>query len=80
MQGQVDCGVMQETNIIEVVYKRESSGSRVTAMAAPSAHCGGIVVFYDEAEHFFIEELCLHGLNVISFQLVKGRRRWNIVI
>ena len=45
---------------------------------APSAHRGGVAIFYLEAEHFVIKDLCLHGPNVISFQLVTGRRRWHV--
>ena len=41
--------------------------------------CGGVYIFYREAEHFAVEELCLHGLNVIRFQLVTGRWRWHVV-
>ena len=45
------------------------------AMAAPSAHRGGVAIFYRKAEHFATKELHLHGPNVISFQMVTGRRR-----
>ena len=45
----------------------------------PSARRVGVAVFYCEVEHFSIKELFLHGLNVISFQLVTGRRQWHVV-
>ena len=48
-------------------------------MEAPRAHCGGVAIFYREAEHFAIKDFCLRGLNVISFQLVAGRWRWHAV-
>ena len=44
-----------------------------------SAHCGGVVIFYRGTDNFAIKELRLHVLNVISFQMVTGRRRWNVI-
>ena len=78
-QGKVDCGVMHKTKLIYGIYTIDSSGFRVTMTAAPISHCGGVAVFYCEAEHFVIEELRLHGPKVIRFQLVTGRRRWHIM-
>ena len=46
---------------------------------ATSAHRGGVSIFYHKAEHFAIEELHLHGPNIISFQMVTGRQRWHVV-
>ena len=54
-------------------YAQEFRGFLVMAAAPPSAHRGGVTIFYREAEHFAIEELCLHGPNVISFQQVTVR-------
>ena len=66
-KGKVDVGVLQETKLIDKVYTRESRGFWVTVTEAPRAHHGGVAVFYHEAEHFSIEELCLNGLDVIIF-------------
>ena len=44
-QGQVDCVVMQETNLTDEVYTGVSSVFRVMAMAAPSAYHRGVTVF-----------------------------------
>ena len=35
--------------------------------------------FCREADHFAIEELRLHGPNVIIFHLVAWRQRWHVV-
>ena len=51
----------------------------MTVTAALSTHCGGVAIFYREAEHFAIKDLRLHGPNVISFQMVTGRRRWHVM-
>ena len=48
-------------------------------MVAPIAHCGGVAIFYHNAEHLTIEEFRLHGPTVIRFQMVTGRRRWHVV-
>ena len=77
--GQVDCGVFQQTKLTKIFYTRKASGFWVTETEARSAHRGGIVIFYPMAEHFAVEELRLHGLNVITFQLVMGRQRWHVV-
>ena len=74
-QGWVDCGVLKETKITDRVHTQESSGFYVMTTAAPSACHGGVTVFYRKAEHFTIEEFCLHGPNVISFQLVTWRQQ-----
>ena len=42
-------------------------------------HRGGEEIFYRKAEHFVVEELCLHGPNVVRFQIVMGRQRWHVV-
>ena len=55
VQRRVDCGVLQETNLTNGVYMRESSGFLVMAAAAPSAHRGGIAIFYRKADHFVIK-------------------------
>ena len=81
VQGHVDCGVMQETKLIDGVYTRESSSFWVMEIAAgpPNGHCGGVTVLYGKTEHFAIEEIRLHVQNTIGFLLMIGRRRWHIV-
>ena len=76
---QVDCGVPQDIKLTNKVYTRDSRGFWVTVAAAPSAHYGGITFFYCKAENFAIEKLRIHGPNVIIFQLMTGRWRWNCV-
>ena len=51
----------------------------MTATADPSAHRGGIAIFYRKAEHFATKDLRLHGPNFISFQMVMGGRQWHVV-
>ena len=70
----MDCDVLQETKLTNRVYNFQ-----VMAIEAPSAHRGGVAIFYHKAEQFSIEKLHLHGPNVIKFQLVTGRQRWHVV-
>ena len=58
---------------------REASGFWVMEKEVPSSHHGSVVIFYREADHFAIEEFHLHGPNIISFQLMTGRQRWNVM-
>ena len=75
----MNCGVFQEMNLTKGVYMREASNFRVMPTEARSARRGGVTIFNRKAEHFAVEELCLHGPNVVSFQLVMGRRQWHVV-
>ena len=45
-QVKFDLRVFQETKVTGGIYTQESRGYRVVASEAPSAHSGGIVVFY----------------------------------
>ena len=78
-QANIDLGVFQDTKCTNGVYTRVSAGFRVVAMDAPSRHCGGIALFYREGADFAVEEVRPYGPNVISFELVTGRRRWYII-
>ena len=78
-QENLDMGIMQETKITVGVYTRASAGYRVVATDAPSRHRGGIAMFYREGAGFAVEEVRQYGPNVLSFEVVSGRRRWYIV-
>ena len=78
-QGWVDCGILQEMRLTNGVYTRKYSGFWVMATEASCAPCGGVAIFYCKVDHFAIEELPLHVPNVISFQVVTGRWRWNVM-
>ena len=47
---------------------------RVVATDAPSRHRGRIAVFYREGARFAVEEVHQYGTNVISVEVVSGRR------
>ena len=74
-QANMDLGIMQEMKITDGVYTRASAGYRVVATDAPSRHRGGIALFYREGAGFVVKEVRPYGPNVISFEVVTGRRR-----
>ncbi len=75
----VDCGVLLETKLTKGVYTRWSSGYNVRSTHAPSKWHGGISLFWRTSGTYEIEEMELHGPNVLSFQLVLGAMRWYII-
>ena len=78
-QANIDLGVFQETQCTDGIYTRKSAGYRVVATDAPSRHCGGVALFYRPSSLFAVEEVREYGLNVISFEVATGRRRWYII-
>jgi hypothetical protein len=71
----VDCGVLLEAKLTKGVYTRWSSGYNVQSTHVPSKWQRGISLFWRTSEMYEIEEVELHGPNVLSFQLVSGTRR-----
>ena len=78
-QANIDLGVFQETKCTNSVYTRASAEYHVVATDAPSRHRGGIALFYREGADFAVEEVRPYGPNVISFKVVTGQRRCNII-
>ena len=74
-QANMDLGVLQEKKCTDGVYIRASAGYGVVATDAPSWHRSGIALFYKEGSDFTVEEVRPYGPNVISFEVVTGRRR-----
>ena len=78
-QANMNLGVFQETKLKKLIYTRESSGYRVVAIELPSAHSGGVAIFYRVVELFSVEALQTYRANVVSFKLASGNMRWFIV-
>jgi hypothetical protein len=74
-----DFGVLLEMILTKGVYTRWSSGYHVQATHAPSAWQGGISLFWRASDLYEVEEVELHGPNVLSFQLVLGATRYYIL-
>jgi hypothetical protein len=75
----VDCIVLLETKLTKGVYTLWSSGYNVRSTHTPSKWQGGISLFWRTSETYEIDEVELHGPNVLSFQLVLGATRWYII-
>ena len=67
LQADVDQGVFQETKVTKVIYMQYSSGYQVVASESPIAHSNGITMLFCVAEHFSVEALHLHNINIVSF-------------
>ena len=78
-QANTGLGVFQENKITKRICECGSSGYNAVATEAPSAHSGGVVLFYWLAEQFSVEAFQAHGANVVSFQMASGERWWYIV-
>ena len=77
--GQHGLGVFQDIKLTKRIYTHESSGYKVVATEAPSAHSGCVAVFYRAEEYLSIEVLQTYGANVVSFQMASGDSWWYIV-
>ncbi len=61
------------------MYSRRCSGCNVQSTHAPSKWQEWISLFWWTSETYEIEEVELHGPNMLSFQLVPGATRWYIM-
>jgi hypothetical protein len=75
----VDFGNLLETKLTKGMYTCWSSGYHVQATHVLSAWQGGISLFWRASDLYEVEEVELHGPNVLSFQLVSGATRYYIV-
>ena len=78
-QANTDLGVFQDTKCTDGIYTLELAGYRVVATDAPRRHRGGVALLYRPSAQFAVEEVREYGPNVISFEVVTGRRRWYII-
>jgi hypothetical protein len=75
----VDIGIFQETKITGGIYTRSSSGYSVVASDAPSAHQGGIALFWRPNKSYEVEDWRVRSPNVLSFVIVTGGQRFYAV-
>ena len=66
-QANMYLGVFHKTKLIKIIYTCESSGYRVVATEAPSAHSGSVAIFYRAAEHFSVKALQTYGASTVRF-------------
>ena len=79
----VHVAVLQETKITGPVFvSRSFEGYSILAAAADSDRRGGVALSVRETDYFTVENEKAVGPNIISFELVTGRRqieRWCVV-
>ena len=70
----IDLGLLKETLVTGGVYAWDSTGLFVVASDSLSHHHRGVAIFYKYSPCFAVKYQKQHDLNVIRFQLVKGRQ------
>jgi hypothetical protein len=75
----IDWGLLTEAKLTDGILTRSSAGYRVISTEAPSASQGGIALFYRKCNTFQVESFRRHGGNVLSFVIVTGDQRQNMV-
>jgi hypothetical protein len=75
----VDLGVFLETKLTGGIYTRNSSGYSVVASNAPSAHQGGIALFWQANKTYEVKDWCIRRPNVLSCVVVMGSQCFYVV-
>ena len=75
----INIAVFQETKLTNDVYTRSSSGYRIVASNAPSAHQGGIALVWQEHQAYELEEYKFYGGNVMTFRLITEAENYYII-
>jgi endonuclease/exonuclease/phosphatase family metal-dependent hydrolase len=78
-QMNVDLGVLTKARLTGI-HTLAAEGYQVRATVATSHYQGGVALFWrDDANVFQVESEQSHGPNVMSFELVTGRRRFLVI-
>ena len=78
-QMNMDFGILTETKFTNEAYPRSYHGYHIRATEASNVQ-GGVVVFWrEQLAVFSVESVKLIGPNILSFELVSGRRRWRFI-
>jgi hypothetical protein len=75
----IDIGILEETKITNDCYTNNCFGFEVIATEAESVFQGGIALVYRPSAYWTIETINRYNPNVISFELVTGKRRFSCV-
>ena len=76
---EIGLALLTETKLTDERYTRYSSGYRVVATRASSAHKGGVAFVWKESISWHMESIVAHGHDVLSGVLVSGQRRWQVI-
>jgi len=75
----MDLALLTETKLTDGIYTRYSSGYNVIAPNAVSGRQGGVALVYKDSPYWQVESVEVHDPNIISFEIVSGRRRYALV-
>jgi hypothetical protein len=75
----VNLGILLETKLTGGIYTRNLSGYSVVAFNAPSAHQGGIALFWRANKTYKVKDWRICGPNMLSFVIVMGSQRFYAV-
>ena len=68
-QANMDLCVLQETKLLDGVYKCGSSGYSIIVRDTPIRHRGGVEVFYLASPRFMVEAIHKFDPKVVRFHL-----------
>ena len=71
-------GFLQETKLTGGIHMCYSAGYRVWAMEVESHHRGGVPIIWQEEVGCRVEVATNYGLNVLSFKIMVGWKRWYV--
>jgi hypothetical protein len=75
----IDLGVFLEIKLMGRIYTWNSSQYSVVASDVPSAHQGGIALFWRANKTYKVKDRCIHGPNMLSFVIVMGSQHFYVV-
>jgi hypothetical protein len=75
----VNLGILMETKVTGGIYTQNLSGYSVITSDAPSAHQGGIAIFWQANKTYKVKDWRICGPNVLSFVIVMGSQRFYAV-
>jgi hypothetical protein len=75
----VNIGVFLESKVTGRICAQSSSGYSVVASDAPSAHQGGIALFWRPNKSYKVEDWQIRGPNMLSFTIVTGKQHFFVV-
>jgi hypothetical protein len=72
----VDIGVFLESMVTGRIYTLSSSGYSVVVFDAPSAHQGGIALFWRPNKSYEVEDWQIRRPKVLSFTIATGSQQF----
>ena len=78
-QGNVNVGVLKETNLRDGMHAQQGAGYTIWATVAESMHQGGILVVWREDAGWQVEGIINFVPSMVIFLLISRSRKWYVV-